>query len=127
MRFLLTVVPLSAALIIAACSPASPDASADAPATATSAAASPVTVANGTPAPGKTAPANAALGSPEWYAWVDKTLAVSDDGHGPKPETPAWNQAVNTKLGQEAPQAVPGSAEWQQAVDALLRTRVATH
>lgn len=127
MRFLLTVVPLSAALIIAACSPSSPEATANAPAAATSAAASPVIVPDGTPAPGKTAPANAALGSPEWYAWVDNTLAVSDDGHGPKPETPAWNQAVNTKLGQEAPQAAPGSAEWQQAVDALLRTRVATH
>jgi hypothetical protein len=58
---------------------------------------------------------------------VDKTLAVSDDGHGPRANTPAWDQAVNTKLGQEAPQAAPGSAEWQQAVDALLRTRVATH
>ena len=126
MRFLLTIVPLSAALIIAACSPSSPEAASGAPAAATSSAAVSAP-SDGTPAPGKTAPANAALGSPEWYAWVDRTLAVSDDGHGPRPETPAWNQAVNTKLGQEAPQAAPGSAEWQQAVDALLRTRVATH
>ncbi|MET0254141.1 MAG: hypothetical protein ABW193_00005 [Luteibacter sp.] len=124
MRFLLTVAPLTAAFIIAACSPASPDApAAGAPPAASAAASAP----EGTPAPGKTAPDNPALGSPEWYAWVDKTLAVSDDGHGPKPDTPAWDQAVNTKLGQEAPQAAPGSAEWQQAVDALLRTRVATH
>lgn len=126
MRFLLTIVPLSAALIIAACSPSSPEAASGAPAAATSSAEASAP-SDGTPAPGKTAPANAALGSPEWYAWVDRTLAVSDDGHGPRPETPAWNQAVNTKLGQEAPQAAPGSAEWQQAVDALLRTRVATH
>lgn len=119
MRFLLTVVPLTAAFIIAACSHSEPSAPvATAPAVSTTAA---------SPAPGKTAPANPALGSAEWFAWVDKTLAVSDDGHGPKPGTDEWNRAVNTKLGQEAPQASPGSAEWQQAVDALLRTRVATH
>ncbi|WP_426286119.1 hypothetical protein [Luteibacter sp. E-22] len=118
MRFLLTVIPLTAAFIIAACShsePAAPEASPTAAVTTAS------------PAPGKTAPANPALGSPEWLAWVDKTLAVSDDGHGPAPGSDEWNRAVNTKLGQEAPQASPGSAEWQQAVDALLRTRVATH
>jgi|GEM_PF-487517 len=134
MRFLLTVVPLTAALIIAACSHAgtdtgtaegsNPTASAARPAASATTASAPP---EGSPAPGKTAPANAALASPEWYAWVDTTLAISDDGHGPKPETPAWNQAVNTKLGEEAPQAAAGSAEWQQAVDALLRTRVATH
>ena len=119
MRFTLTVIPLTAALIIAACSPSDPP----------SPTASPVSAASseGSPAPGKTAPANPALGSPEWFAWVDKTLAINDDGHGPKSETPAWDQAVNAKLGQEAPQAPIGSAEWQQAVDALLRTRVATH
>jgi hypothetical protein len=122
MRFLLTVVPITAALIIAACSPSSPDAG-----SATAPPASSSSTADAAPAPGKNAPANPALGSPGWYAWVDKTLAVSDDGHGPRPDTPAWNQAVNAKLGQEAPQSAPGSLEWQQAVDALLRTRVATH
>jgi hypothetical protein len=116
MRFLLTVVPLTAALIIAACSPAEP------PAPAASTQSQP-----GSPAPGRTSPDNPALGSPEWYAWVDQTLAVSDDGHGPRPNTPEWDAAVNAKLGEEAPQAAPGSPEWQQAVDALLRTRVATH
>lgn len=120
MRFLLTIVPLTAALIIAACSPPGPDASAP-PASAASTATAPG------PEPGSAGPANPALGSPQWYAWVDKSLSISDDGHGPKPETPAWNQAVNAKLGQEAPQAKPGSPEWQQAVDALLRTRVVTH
>jgi hypothetical protein len=119
MRFTLTVIPLTAALIIAACSPSGAPAPTAAPVSAAS--------TDGSPAPGKTAPANPALGSPEWFAWVDKTLAISDDGHGPKPESPAWDDAVNAKLGQEAPQAKPGSAEWQQAVDALLRTRVATH
>jgi hypothetical protein len=118
MRFFLTVVPLTAAFIIAACSHSEPTAPSATPAAASTAA---------SPAPGKTAPANPTLGSPEWYAWVDKTLAVSDDGHGPKAGTPEWDQAVNRKLGQEAPQSQPGSAEWQQAVDALLRTRVATH
>lgn len=118
MRFLLTVVPLTAAFIIAACSHSEPTAPEASPAVASTAA---------SPAPGKTAPANPALGSAEWFTWVDKTLAVSDDGHGPKPGTEEWNRAVNTKLGQEAPQLAPGSAEWQQAVDALLRTRVATH
>ena len=116
MRFLFTIVPLTAALIIAACSPSEPVA--PAPAAASTAA---------SPAPGKSAPTNPALGSAEWYAWVDKTLAISDEGHGPRPESPEWDQAVNRKLGQEAPQAEPGSPEWQQAVDALLRTRVATH
>ncbi|KJV36539.1 hypothetical protein [Luteibacter yeojuensis] len=119
MRFLLTVVPLAAAFIIAACSPSEPPA----PQSAGPAAAS----TSASPAPGRTSPATAALGTPEWYTWVDKTLAVSDDGHGPQPNTPAWDDAVNAKLGEEAPQAAAGSAEWQQAVDALLRTRVATH
>ncbi|APG03770.1 hypothetical protein BJI69_07500 [Luteibacter rhizovicinus DSM 16549] len=123
MRFLLTVIPITAALIIAACSPSEGPAPTSHPAAGTSTAAT----ATATPAPGKTAPANPALGSPEWLAWVDKTLAISDDGHGPNPGTEAWDQAVNTKLGEEAPQAKLGSAEWQQAVDALLRTRVATH
>jgi len=119
MRFLLTVIPLAAAFIIAACSPSEPPAPAvDAPAASATAA---------SPAPGRTSPATAALGTPEWYTWVDTTLAINDDGHGPKPNTPAWDQAVNAKLGQEAPQAAVGSVEWQQAVDALLRTRVATH
>lgn len=77
--------------------------------------------------PGKSEPANPSLGSPQWYAWVDQVLAVSDDGHGPSPGSSEWNVAVQTKLGQEAPQTKPGSPEWQQAVDALLRTRVATH
>lgn len=134
MRFLLTVVPLTAALIIAACSPAEPTApqsSGPAAGSTTAATVSAPGLADdgpaGSPAPGRTAPQTAALGTPEWFAWVDKTLAVSDDGHGPKPNTPAWDAAVNAKLGQEAPQAAPGSTEWQQAVDALLRTRVATH
>ncbi|KAF1004963.1 MAG: hypothetical protein GAK28_03590 [Luteibacter sp.] len=122
MRFILnrlffTAVPLAAALIIAACSPPGPSAPTDAaPVPATTAAAAP-----------RSAPANPALGSPEWLAWVDKSLAVSDDGHGPTPGSAEWDQAVNRKLGQEAPQATPGSAQWQQAVDALLRTRVVTH
>ena len=122
MRFILnrlffTAVPITAALIIAACSPSGPSAPADpAPAPASTAAVA-----------ARSAPANPALGSPEWFAWVDKSLAVSDDGHGPTPGSAEWDQAVNRKLGQEAPQAAPGSAQWQQAVDALLRTRVVTH
>jgi hypothetical protein len=119
MRFLFTAVPITAALIIAACSPSQQPVATAAPAVEASTAAA-LTQA-------KSAPGNPALGSPEWVVWVDKTLAVSDDGHGPQPDTPAWDQAVNTKLGEEAPQAKPGSAEWQQAVDALLRTRVVTH
>ncbi|TCV92832.1 hypothetical protein EC912_106171 [Luteibacter rhizovicinus] len=116
MRLLFTIAPLTLAAILAACSPSSPE-------TASASASAPATE----PAPGKTAPANPALGSPDWYAWVDRTLAVSDDGHGPAPGTPEWNSAVQTKLGEEAPQQKSGSTEWQQAVDALLRTRVATH
>ena len=72
----------------------------------------------------QTEPANPALGSPEWLAWVDQSLAISDKGHGPDPGTPEWNQAVQRKLGQEAPQSSPGSPQWQQSVDALLRTRL---
>ena len=70
------------------------------------------------------APANATLGSHEWYQWVDRRLAIADgDGHGPDGGSEEWNNAVQHKLGEEAPQAQPGSPEWQQAVDALLRTR----
>lgn len=78
-------------------------------------------------APHKTtaAPVDPTLGSPAWYAWVDKSLGISDgQGHGPDPGSQEWSQAVQRKLGQEAPQATPGSPEWQQAVDALLRTRL---
>lgn len=71
------------------------------------------------------APANATLGSAQWYAWVDQTLGIEDgQGHGPDRGSAEWNQAVQKKLGEEAPQSQPGSPEWQQSVDALLRTRV---
>ncbi len=102
MRRLVASLPL--ALLLAACSP--------------------------TPAPSQhaasqTAPANATLGSAEWYAWVDQSLNIDDsNGHGTQPGSTAWNQAVQDKLGQEAPQSKPGSPEWQQSVDALLRTRM---
>jgi hypothetical protein len=100
MRRLAASLPL--ALLLAACSP--------------------------TPAPSQhaasqTAPSNAALGSIEWYAWVDQSLGI-DTGHGAQPGSVEWNQAVQNKLGQEAPQSKPGSPEWQQSVDALLRTRM---
>lgn len=101
MRRLVASLPL--ALLLAACSPGS------------------------TPPPsaqGQNAPADAALGSPAWYAWVDGTLGISDNGHGPDPGSDEWNQAVQRKLGEEAPRSQPGSPEWQQSVDALLRTRV---
>lgn len=68
-------------------------------------------------------PGSAVLGSPAWSSWVDRTLGISDDGHGPDRGSPEWNQAVQRKLGQEAPQQPVGSPQWQQAVDALLRTR----
>jgi hypothetical protein len=71
------------------------------------------------------APDNAVLGSPGWYAWVDSRLHITDDGHGPDRGSEEWNQAVQHKLGQEAPQSPVGSPQWQQAVDALLRTRPA--
>ena len=99
MRRLLASLPL--ALLLAACSPAPP--------------------AAGTP---QVAKANAALGSAGWYAWVDQSLHISDDGHGPDQGSAEWNQAVQRKLGEEAPQSQPGSPEWQQSVDALLRTRL---
>ncbi len=89
-----------------------------------------LTACSPTPAPsqaaaGQTAPANAALGSAEWYAWVDRSLDIDDsNGHGTQPGSAEWNQAVQNKLGQEAPQSKPGSPEWQQSVDALLRTRM---
>ncbi len=101
MRRLVASLPL--ALLLAACSP--------------------------TPAPpaltdGQSVPTNAALGSTAWYAWVDRTLGISDNGHGPDPGSEEWDQAVQRKLGEEAPQSKPGSPPWQQSVDALLRTRM---
>ncbi|MFC5441138.1 hypothetical protein [Rhodanobacter ginsenosidimutans] len=109
MRRFVACIPLL--LLLTACSPTPP---ADAP-----------TAAQQTQ-PANTPPANAALGSPGWYAWVDRTLAISDNGHGPDHGSAEWNQAVQHKLGQEAPQSEPGSPQWQQSVDALLRTRVST-
>lgn len=93
---------------LAACSPSEPPPARDAP----------------TPRAQAEAPADAALGSPAWYAWVDRTLGITDNGHGPDRGSAEWNAAVQHQLGQEAPQAPLGSPEWQQAVDALLRTRV---
>jgi hypothetical protein len=75
------------------------------------------------PVAGQNAPADATLGSPAWYAWVDRTLGITDNGHKPDPGSGEWDQAVQRKLGQEAPRSKPGSPEWQQSVDALLRTR----
>lgn len=75
------------------------------------------------PQAGTAAPANATLGSRDWYAWVDHSLGVSEGGHGPDYGSTEWNSAVQHRLGQEAPQLPPGSPQWQQAVDALLRTR----
>lgn len=102
MRRLVASLPL--ALLLAACSPTpSPPPSAT----------------------GQTAPANATLGSAQWYAWVNQSLGIDDgDGHGPDRGSAEWNAAVQQKLGQEAPQSQPGSPEWQQSVDALLRTRI---
>lgn len=101
MRRLVASLPL--ALLLAACAP-SPDAS-----------------SASTP---RDTPADATLGSAQWYAWVDRSLHISDDGHGPDPGSDEWNQAVQHQLGHEAPQSQPGSPEWQQSVDALLRTRM---
>ena len=99
MRRLVASLPL--ALLLAACSP--------------------------TPAPpaeGQSASTNIALGSPAWYTWVDDTLGISDNGHGPDHGSDEWNQAVQHKLGEEAPRTKPGSPAWQQSVDSLLRTRI---
>ncbi|MEO6800825.1 MAG: hypothetical protein ABI178_12880 [Rhodanobacter sp.] len=101
MRSLVASLPL--ALLLAACSP---------------------TPAPPSAADGQNAPADAALGSPAWYAWVDRTLGIGDNGHGPAPGSPEWDQAVQRTLGEEAPRTKPGSPEWQQSVDALLRTRI---
>ncbi len=98
------VASLALALLLTACSPA-PDATA--------------------PAADHAATAVTVPGSPEWYAWVDRSLGI-DTGHKPglQPGSAAWNQKVQDQLGQEAPLSTPGSPEWQQSVDALLRTRM---
>lgn len=101
MRRLVASLPL--ALLLAACSPAP----------------TPPTTASPSP------PANTTLGSAAWYAWVDRTLQISENGHDPDPGSEEWNQAVQHQLGEEAPQSKPGSPQWQQSVDALLRTRMA--
>ncbi|MBQ4855568.1 hypothetical protein IMW82_12895 [Rhodanobacter sp. B2A1Ga4] len=98
------VASLPLALLLAACSP------------------SPAPPPSGSTS--QSTPTNVALGSPEWYAWVDRSLHIGDDGHGPEHGSDAWNRAVQDKLDQEAPQSKPGSPEWQQSVDALLRTRL---
>jgi hypothetical protein len=106
MRRYLAMLPL---VMLAACSPASAPPDQKPP----------------KPQAEQSAPNNAALGSTEWYAWVDERLHISDDGHGPDQGSAEWNHAVQHKLGQEAPQSPVGSPQWQQAVDALLRTRPA--
>lgn len=105
LRMLVLTTPLL--LVLAACSP--PPADQDAP-----------VIAASSRAP---APANPMLGSPEWYAWVNRTLALEGEDAALEPGSAQWSEVVQERLGQEAPQAKPGSPEWQQAVDALLRTR----
>jgi hypothetical protein len=118
MRRLIASLPM--ALLLAACSPAPAPPSADVPAVGSSAGPS-----TGTATTVGNAPANLALGTAPWYAWVGQTLNISDGkGHGPDPGSNEWIQAVQETLGEEAPQSQPGSPEWQQSVDALLRTRV---
>lgn len=105
---MLRTIPLAALLALAACSPSQSPTQHDAP----------------TPRAQAEATANAPLGSAQWYAWVDRTLAIGDgEGHGPEHGSAEWNRAVQQRLGQEAPQQSPGTPAWQQAVDALLRTR----
>ena len=102
MRRLVASLPL--ALLLAACSPAPTP---------------PQTAA------GQAAPADATLGSAQWYAWVDQSLGIDDgNGHGPDRGSAAWHPPVPRPLGPTAPQSKPGSPEWQQSVDALLRTRM---
>ncbi|MFC5524403.1 hypothetical protein ACFPPA_01475 [Rhodanobacter ginsengisoli] len=102
MRRLVASLPL--ALLLAACSPSPAPPQADA---------------------GHAAPTNVALGSAQWYAWVDRSLGINDGSGRPLEHgSDAWNQAVQDELGQEAPQSPPGSPQWQQSVDALLRTRM---
>jgi hypothetical protein len=94
--------PVALAVSLSACSPSAP------------------------PAPGHSAPATAELGSSAWQRWVGQTLSLDDPGQGgPSPGSDAWNAAVQRRLGQEAPSYPPGSPQWQQAVDGLLRTRAA--
>lgn len=113
MRRLVASLPL--ALLLAACQPSPPAPSATTPETKTAEGSAPETA--------KAAP-NLALGTEPWFAWVDQTLGISDgEGHGPDPGSDEWNMAVQTKLGEEAPQSQPGSPQWQQSVDSLLRTR----
>ena len=105
MRRFLAMLPLA---LLVACSPSSPPPDQKPP----------QPKANATAAPN-----NAELGSPQWYDWVDQRLQIADNGHGPDHGSTEWNNAVQHKLGEEAPQAQPGSPQWQQAVDSLLRTR----
>jgi hypothetical protein len=103
MRRYLAMLPLA---LLTACSPASPP-------------------PDQKPPKPQAAADSAVLGSAGWYAWVDGRLHITDDGHGPDRGSDEWNHAVQHKLGQEAPQLPVGSPQWQQAVDALLRTRPA--
>ena len=105
MRRYLAMLPLA---LLTACSPSSPPPEQKPP----------------QPKSAQNAPDSAVLGSAEWYAWVDSRVHVTDaEGHGPDPGSDEWNHAVQHRLGQEAPQLPVGSPQWQQAVDALLRTR----
>lgn len=115
MRRFVASLPLT--LLLAACSPSPAPAPDSSLKDASTPSAAPTTAE-----PGRV-PANVALGSAQWYAWVDQTLGI-DDRRGPDRGSDAWNQAVQKSLGEEAPQSPPGSSEWQQSVDALLRTRV---
>jgi len=105
MRRLLPLLPLAA--VVAACSPTDPQPDGSPP----------------QPKAASVTAAHAELGSKQWFAWVDDTLLIDDEGQGPNPGSDAWNRAVQRALGEEAPQLPLGSPAWQQAVDALLRTR----
>lgn len=111
MRRLLAL-PLPVLLLVAACNNHGPS-------PASSAAGDMPTIAAAAPA--SEVPQ---LGTPAWYAWVERRLDLDNP---PPAGSPAWNRVVQERLGQEAPQDRPGSPAWQQAVDALLRTRLPAH
>lgn len=65
------------------------------------------------------------VGSPAWFADVDRKLGVSDgQGHGPDAGSQEWCDAAHFKLhGQRASQPVPCDAAWLQELDAALADR----
>ncbi|CAM4316789.1 hypothetical protein [Kerstersia similis] len=78
----------------------------------------------GTDAPAAPAADTPAIGTNEWFDWVETTAGITDgQGHGPDQGSQEWCQAVSFKVyGKQPETTVTCDQVWMADIDARLRT-----